>query len=39
MAGSNCLFSSTLEIPQEFPIWSVLVKFNAKLRNYSWPNR
>jgi hypothetical protein len=35
MAISNCLFSPTLEIPAEFPIWYVLAKFNNKSRNYS----
>ena len=35
MAISNCLFSPTLEIPAEFPTWYVLVKLNAKPRNYS----
>lgn len=36
MAISNCLFSHTLEIPQEFPTWFVLVKLTAKPRNYSY---
>ncbi len=35
MAISNCLFSPTLEIPQEFPTWYVLVKLSANPRNYS----
>jgi hypothetical protein len=35
MAISNCLFSPTLEIPQEFPTWCVLAELSAKPRNYS----
>ena len=35
MAISNCLFSPTLEIPQEFPTWCVLAKLSANPRNYS----
>lgn len=37
MAISNCLSSSTLEIPEEFPTWCVLVKLSANPRNYSYP--
>ena len=37
MAISNCLFSPTLEIPQEFPTWCVLAELSAKPRNYSQP--
>ena len=29
MSISNCLFSPTLEIPQEFPTWCVLTKLRA----------
>ena len=33
MVISNCLFSPTLEIPQEFPTWCVLAKLSANPRN------
>ena len=36
MAISNCLFSSTLEIPAEFPTCCVLAKSITKPRNYSY---
>jgi len=35
MAISNCYYSPTLEIPQEFPTCCVLKKLTAKPRNYS----
>lgn len=35
MAIINCLFSLTMKISAEFPIWCVLVKLSAKPRNYS----
>jgi len=36
MAINNCLFSTTLEIPQEFLSWCVLAKLSAEPRNYSY---
>ncbi len=35
MAISNCLFSTTLEIPTELPTLCVLAKLSANPRNYS----
>jgi hypothetical protein len=35
MAISNCLFSPASEKPRVFSVWCVLVKLNAKSRNYS----
>ena len=34
MAISNCLFSLTSENPHGFSTWPVLVKLNAKPRNF-----
>ena len=33
MAISNCLFSPTMKIPQEFSAFCVLAKFRANTRN------